>query len=87
MNEYGNLYGPWEDKPDEIDILDTWFESKAWKCICTDAENGCKDSEELMENISEHLRCLIFHLQNESPKSRVDYELRLFSDRIKDFLE
>lgn len=87
MTDYNDIYGDWNDKPDEIDILDTWFESRAWDCICRDAENGCRDSEELMLNISEHLRCLIFHLQNDSPKSRVDYELKIFSDLIKDFLE
>ena len=86
-DENYNLYGEWNDRPEEIDILDTWFESKTWKCICRDADMGDKDSAALMEDISEHLRCLIFHLENDSPKSRIDYELKLFSELVKDFLE
>ena len=88
--EDNNLHGEWKDQPiddDRIGLLDSWFQSQAWRNICRDADNGDKDSEELMVAISEHLCNLIFHLDNDSPESRVNYELQLFHDAIKDFLD
>ena len=92
MNEdYNDMYGGWEDQPidnnEHISLLDNWFQSKAWKSICKDAYNGDRDSEAFMEDISNHLCNLIFHMEHDSPKSRVDYELNLFHEKVKDFMD
>jgi hypothetical protein len=90
-NEYGNLFGDWNERPIEgnegITILDRWFESPVWRGICDEAETGCDDSLELMEDISEHLRNLIFHLENDSNRERVEYELKVFADLVRDYME
>lgn len=66
-------------------IIDRWFGSDAWATICTDASDDCQDSVELMEEISENLNSLIFHLNNDSGDRRVAYELRKFQQLIADF--
>ena len=90
-NEYGNLFGDWSKRPidgnEGIAILDRWFESEVWKDICSEADYGCDDSLQLMEDISEHLRNLVFHLENDSNRERVEYELKVFADLIRDYME
>ena len=66
-------------------ILDKWFGSDAWTVICHDASEDCKDSMELMEEISDNLASLIFHLNNDTGSNRVSYELGKFQELISDF--
>jgi len=70
-------------EPDEI--LDKWFDSEAWKKICTNASAfDDKDSIELMEEVNEQLRSVIFHLKNESGGDRLYYELMYFEKLCKE---
>ncbi len=71
-------------KPDEI--LDKWFESGAWKTICTNAnELNDEDSIKLMEHISDQLNSVIFHLKNDSGGERLYYELCYFEELCEEF--
>ena len=90
-NDEYNLFGDWNDRPIgdsiSIEILDRWFDSEVWDQICEEADYGDEDSVEFMETISNHLANMIFHLEKNSSKSRIDYELKAFSDLVKDYLE
>ena len=66
-------------------IIDAWFSSDAWKTIMHDANQGDKDSEELVDRINEQLMSLIFHIQNGSNQNRLEYELKLFYQLCVDF--
>jgi hypothetical protein len=86
MDDY-NSY-EWENEYREepgLRMLDEWFASGTWKGICKDANDGDNDSLELMENVSTRLCSLIFQLENNSPRHRIDYEineLKLFIDKF-----
>ena len=67
------------------EIIDRWFGSNAWKGICSEADRGDADSLELMEHISLQLSSLIFHADNRSDTSRIEYELRYFTKLCEDF--
>ena len=64
------------------DVLQKWFSSDTWTCIC---ESEDDDSIELMEQVSSHLESLIFHLNNDSGDTRVQYELKYFTDLCDKF--
>ena len=90
--EYSDgMYNDWQDNTDSgldsLQLLDRWFGSPVWKSICIDADTGCTDSQELMETCSEFLRELVFHLENNSPKSRIDYEMKMFGSVIEPYLK
>ena len=68
------------------DILDRWFESEAWKNICTNANAfDDKDSIVLMEEVNDQLGSVIFHLKNDSGGDRLFYELKYFEELCKEF--
>lgn len=75
MNEYDN----------EQQLIRRWFDSDQWSMVLQHADKGCEDSVELMEEVNDHLGSLIFHLQNESGPSRVQYELKYFDNLCDDF--
>lgn len=87
MDEYYNL--PWEEDnnsdDDEHALLNRWFGSPAWSGICDNAESGDTDSLQLMEEVSDQLVSLIFHLNNGSDEPRIQYELNYFSTLCEDF--
>ena len=88
MSEFNDdLFGEWEENPagDDISVLDEWFGGHAWKSVLKDADAGDHDSLELMENVSALLTSLIFHLQNDSAKERVDYEINQFRKLIEEY--
>lgn len=87
-DDFGDLYNGWsESEPlDSLKVLDTWFESPVWRSICKDADGGCSDSMKVMETCSEYLCSLIFHLENDSPKARIDYEMKLFKEYVNPYL-
>lgn len=87
MSEDFNIYGDWKDQPagDDIEVLDEWFNSSAWKSICEHADRGDRDSLDLMEDINSLLGSLVFHLQNDARGQRVDYEINQFRKIIEDF--
>ena len=68
-----------------VDLLDRWFCSSTWADITRDADDGCQDSVELMQEISDHLCSLTFHLHNGSSDERVTYELKYFEQLCEDF--
>ena len=70
---------------ENFDLLDRWFCSKAWVGITEDADNGCPDAIELMEEISDNLCSLTFHLKNDSNDERIKYELKYFEQLCDDF--
>ena len=90
-NTFDNLFGDWKDNddslPEEITVLDRFIESDVYKAICLEAECGDMDSLSLMEDFSEHLRSLVFHLENDSEKTRVDYELKTLCQLVKGYLD
>lgn len=67
------------------ETLDRWFNSKCWNEVVSDADKGCPDSVELMEEVSSQLCSLTWHLKNNSDQDRVDYELNFFSQLCDDF--
>ena len=87
MDEYYNL--PWEEDNNSDDwpgmLLERWFASDAWMGISESASDGDEDSLQLMEEVSEQLANLIFHLQNQSGDARVQYELAYFQTLCDDF--
>ena len=74
-----------EDAEQAVDVMDRWFNSDVWEVICEDADQGDQDSIELMEEISNHLGSLTFHLKNESGHDRVQYEMSYFTKLCDDF--
>ena len=66
-------------------IIDRWFNSKVWQEIVEDADVGDSDSIELMEQVSDQLASLTFHLANNSGAERVAYELAWFNRLCDDF--
>lgn len=66
-------------------ILEKWFGSDTWDIICNNAEQGDEDSLELMDNVADDLTSLVFHANNESPHTRIEYELSKFQKLIEDF--
>ena len=65
--------------------MSRWFDSDQWSTVTQHADAGCKDSLELMEEVSEHLNSLIFHIQNNSGEMRIRYETDYFSRLCDDF--
>jgi hypothetical protein len=65
------------------DVLNKWFSSEQWNHICETDEECCV---ELMERVSDHLGSLIFHIQHNSGESRIQYELKFFTDLCKEFV-
>lgn len=68
-----------------LEVMEKWFDSDVWEDIIHDGDRGCPDSIELMEEISQHLGSLTWHLQNQSSEDRIIYELRYFSQLCDDF--
>ena len=87
MDEYYSL--PWENSDDsdndDTALLNRWFGSPAWSGICEEAEAGDGDSLQLMEEVSDQLASLIFHLHNDSDAPRIQYELKYFTTLCDDF--
>jgi hypothetical protein len=75
----------YNDQGNELAALDRWFNSEEWAGIVASADADCKDSLEVMEHVSDHLGSLTWHMQNDSPKSRVDYEIKMLENYIKQF--
>ena len=67
------------------DAMDKWFSSDVWAQIVIDANGGCEDSLELMEQVNSQLSSLIFHLKNNPHSDRILYEMRYFSTLCDDF--
>lgn len=70
---------------EDVDLLDRWFGSDVWTDITQDADDGCADSLELMQEVSDQLCSLTFHLKNNSDDDRVAYELKYFERLCDDF--
>ena len=70
---------------EHTDGLDRWFESDAWKQITQDADAGDEDSKELMQQVSDQMGNLLFHLHNESSDKKILYELSYFDKLCDDF--
>ena len=87
MNEYTNQ--SWDDQRGDdghgLRVLDNWFSSSMWKNICNHADNGDDDSLEVMEVISSLLCSMVFHLENNSSRTRVDYEIHQLKKYIARF--
>ena len=66
-------------------ILDTWFNSEEWATVCEHGETGDQDSLELMEQVSNQLASLTWHLQKGSGDTRVNYEINYFKQLCRDF--
>lgn len=66
-------------------VIDKWFNSDAWNVIVQDAEGDDQDSIDLMEEVSDNLNSLIFHLNNSSGVTRIEYEINKFRQLLFDF--
>lgn len=78
----------WKDDPDSImanELVDRWFSSKHWEEILIMGEMGDKASIGLMNQISDHLCSLVYHLRMKSGPKRIQYELKYFTDLCEDF--
>ena len=80
---FNHLFGQWGD--DSLTALDGWFNSSYWKQICSRADAGCETCLALMERVSDMLNSLIYHIQNDSGSSRVQYEINQFTNLLKQF--
>lgn len=67
------------------EVLERWFSSDAWINICNDGKSDDPDSMELMEDVNDALQSIIWHVQNNSGESRVQYELGYFVKLCQDF--
>ena len=67
------------------DAMDKWFSSDVWAQIVIDANGGCEDSLELMEQVNGQLGSLIFHLKDNPQSDRIIYEMKYFSKLCNDF--
>lgn len=81
----------WEDGKglDEFGELDRFITSKLYADICFAADEGDKDSIEVMEDVANFLSNLIFHLENNSDMNRISYEfhqINKFVARWGDFV-
>ena len=74
-----------DQQPNELDELDKWFNSDSWAAIVASADADCEDSLEVMEHVSNHLGSLTWHMQHDSPKDRVDYEIKQLEKYVKQF--
>tara|TARA_R110002110_G_scaffold51016_1_gene150303 strand:- start:464 stop:748 length:285 start_codon:yes stop_codon:yes gene_type:complete len=79
-------YNKWEGNED-IKLLDEWFSGPLWRRVCDEANDGDADSMALMENVNTILASLLFHMQSNTDKHRVDYELTQFRAVIDDFIQ
>ena len=68
-----------------VQLIERWFNSSAWKEVCFDADDGCRDSFRLMEEVNSHLESLLFHLNNKSGGERLGYEMDYFEKLCDDF--
>ena len=75
-----------DDNPD-VEFLDQFISSDVYKTICHDADNGDMDSVELIDEIALHLDSIMWLIEHDSDKDRVDYDLRSFRNFVADFLK
>lgn len=76
------------DDPDCVmanDLVDRWFSSNTWEEILVMGELGDKVSIELMSQVSDQLYSLVYHLRMKSGSTRIQYELKYFTDLCDDF--
>lgn len=80
------MFNGWADNnPPELEAMDRWFDSDVWSNIVQHADNDCEDSLEVMDTVNEHLGSLVWHMKNQSSKSRIDYEIKQFEKYINQF--
>ena len=86
MNSNNDMFNGWADNtPPELEVMDRWFSSDVWNDIVRHADNDCEDSLEVMDTVNDHLASLCWHMKNNSSKSRVDYEIKLFEKYTNQF--
>ena len=73
------------DRELAIMMLDRWFSSMVWDQILVDANRGDQDSIELMEQVSDQMSSLVWHLHNKSSPERIGYEIDWFNKLCDDF--
>jgi hypothetical protein len=66
-------------------ILDRFFDGP-WKGITKDAELGCIDSEEFLDEILIRIQSLTFFTEQDE-KSRADYELKALANLVEQYLD
>ena len=66
-------------------LLERFFASDIWQQISTQASLGDDDSLDLMNQISDQLASLTWHIQNDPDSNRVQYELKYFKELCEDF--
>ena len=80
----------WKDSCDEslenMKILDAFFQNGAWDSITKDAELGCVDSEDFLDEILVRIQSLTFFTENDN-KLRADYELKNFAVLVGPFID
>ena len=88
-NEWHEAWeGDQHDTPGDIEFLDRFIESDVYKDMCMEADvRQDPDSIALLDKIMMYLDSIMWHIKHDSPKSRVDYELKEFKLLVQDFLE
>ena len=90
MSDEYNLTPGWEDGPIDdpnTNILDEWFQSDIYKTVVNQAVLGDSDSMDLLGQIDAHLDAATFHINNDSGRPRVDYEVEQMANIIRTFLD
>lgn len=79
------MYNNYDDRPLDLiamQEIDKFVSSETYNVICREADQGCEDSIKVLEQVSDMMGSLCFHLENKSGKERLDYELT----QIKQFV-
>lgn len=85
-NNDNDMFNGWVDNnPTELKEMDRWFDSDVWRNIVRHADEDCEDSLEVMEIVNDHLGNLCFHMENNSPQSRIKYEIKQFEKYVNQF--
>ena len=69
----------------DLAVIDKWFNSDEWADIVAAADDDCDVCLQVMENVSSYLGNLTWHMQQGSPKQRIDYEINLLEQYVQQF--
>ena len=89
MDNYNNDWNPTNDWNDEYGQADNDFaefdrfvNSKLYRTICDDADRGDEDSIQVMQQIADVLGNVVWHLEHNSPRSRIEYEIKCMNEYV-----
>lgn len=67
----------YDDRPKDLlamEQIHKFVSSETYNVICREADEGCEDSIDVLERVSDMMGSLCFHLENKSSGTRIAYE-------------